>query len=81
MNPPAKAKKKDKDPELVEFGSRMKSFRLKAGLTQESLADSSGMHWSFVGQVERGERNVTYKSILKLAHGLGISASSLMPPK
>lgn len=77
MNP--KSKKKPKDAELTEFGDRLRTLREKAGMTQESLADSAGLHWSYVGQVERGERNLTYKSILSLARGLDIPAANLLP--
>lgn len=77
MNP--KSKQKPKDAELVEFGDRLRTLREKAGMTQESLADSAGLHWSYVGQVERGERNLTYKSILSLARGLDVPAAKLMP--
>lgn len=76
MNP---AKKKSKDTELVEFGNHLRTLREKAGMTQESLADAAGLHWSYVGQVERGERNLTYKSILSLARGLELPATKLIP--
>lgn len=72
-------KKKPKDPELVEFGDRLRALRENAGLTQESLADAAGLHWSYVGQVERGERNLTYKSLLSLSRGLKIAPASLVP--
>ena len=68
---------KTKDAELVELGQRVRVLRQNAGLTQESLADQSDLHWSYVGQIERGERNLTYKNILKLARGLGMSPASL----
>lgn len=78
MNP-KKATKQSKDAELLEFGRRLRTLRERAGMTQESLADSAGLHWSYVGQVERGERNLTYKSILSLARGLDIPAAKLLP--
>lgn len=70
---------KTKDAELVELGQRVRALRQNAGLTQESLADQSDLHWSYVGQIERGERNLTYKNLLRLARGLGVSASELTP--
>lgn len=57
----------------------MRELREAAGMTQEALADAADLHWSYVGQVERGERNLTYKSLLRLAQGLGVSADKLMP--
>lgn len=62
--------KRRRDPDLVEFGARLRTLREQAGLTQEELAEASGLHWTYVGQVERGERNLTYRSILRLAIGL-----------
>lgn len=75
----AKPSKTGKDPELVAFGQRLCKLRKAAGLTQESLADAAGLHWTYVGQIERGERNLTYKNVLKLAQGLGSDPSELMP--
>jgi transcriptional regulator with XRE-family HTH domain len=70
----------DKDPELVALGRRLAALREKAGMTQESLADASGLHWTYVGQVERGERNLSYRNLLKLARGLKLNAAELIPP-
>lgn len=67
-----------KDPELVAFGSRIVKLREAAGMTQESLAAAAGLHWTYVGQIERGERNLTYKNVLKLARGLDIDPAGLM---
>jgi transcriptional regulator with XRE-family HTH domain len=47
-------------------------------MTQEGLAHTAGLHWTFVGQIERGERNPTYKNLLKLARGLGVDAAQLV---
>jgi DNA-binding XRE family transcriptional regulator len=66
------------DPELVAFGARLRALRLGAGLTQEQLADQADLHWTYVGQIERGERNLTYKNVLKLARGLGVKAAALV---
>ena len=76
----ARAQSKDRkaDPELVAFGARLRALRLRAGLTQEQLADQADLHWTYVGQIERGERNLTYKNVLKLARGLGVKAAALV---
>ena len=71
---------KPKDPELVAFGNRLRALRLQAQLTQESLADAAGLHWTYVGQIERGERNLTFKNILRLADGLQTRPSKLVDP-
>jgi transcriptional regulator with XRE-family HTH domain len=76
---PKRADRREKDPELVEFGARLRELRLKADLTQEALADGADLHWTFVGQVERGERNISYRNLRKLATGLGVEARELVP--
>lgn len=63
----------------MAFGRRLLDLRERADMTQESLADAAGLHWTYIGQVERGERNLTYRSILRLADGLGVAPSELMP--
>jgi transcriptional regulator with XRE-family HTH domain len=70
----------EKDAELVVFGGRLLELRKAAGMTQEALAHAADLHWSYVGQIERGERNLTYKNILKLSRGLGLEPAELMPP-
>ncbi len=62
----------------AEFGRRVRERRHEQGLTQEGLADLAGLHWTFVGQVERGRRNLTLHNILKLAAALDIDAGTLV---
>lgn len=78
VNPATKNPKKVKDPELVGLGNRLRELRHAKGLSQESLADAADLHWSYVGQTERAERNITYKSILKLAQGLEVDPAELI---
>jgi transcriptional regulator with XRE-family HTH domain len=77
--PRGEGKTEGKDAELLALGARIKRFREQAGLTQEALADAADLHWTYIGQIERGERNLTYKNVLKLARGLGVEAARLMP--
>jgi transcriptional regulator with XRE-family HTH domain len=56
------------------FGDRLRAFRLKAGLSQEELADRSGLHRTYVSSVERGQRNISLATIHSLADALGIDA-------
>jgi len=70
-------KQAGKDPELVALGRRLVGLRKDASLTQEALADAAGLHWTYIGQIERGERNPTYKNVLKLARGLGVDPAKL----
>ncbi|GAA4775806.1 hypothetical protein GCM10023329_25540 [Streptomyces sanyensis] len=60
------------------FGARVRARRNELGKSQERLADDSGMHWTFIGQVERGQRNVSLHNILKLAEALGVDAAELV---
>lgn len=48
------------------------------GWSQEALADRAGLHRTYVGSVERGERNISIDNIERLAHALGVSAASLL---
>jgi transcriptional regulator with XRE-family HTH domain len=60
------------------FGGRVRAARHSAGLSQEALAHRAGLDRSYVGQVERGERNVTLDNIYRLASALDIEAGSLL---
>ena len=60
------------------FGRRVRAQREELGLTQEGLADIVELHWTFVGQVERGRRNISLHNILKLAAGLKIDPGELV---
>lgn len=61
-----------------EFGRRVVERRNELGLSQEAAAERIGMHWTYLGQVERGRRNLTLHNILKIANGLGIGAGMLV---
>jgi transcriptional regulator with XRE-family HTH domain len=78
-SPPSKKSSKKKDPELIALGRRLHQLRSEAGLTQEALAEAAGLHWTYAAQVERGERNLTYRNVLKLARGLQVPPAKLMP--
>ncbi|MDA8168717.1 MAG: helix-turn-helix transcriptional regulator [Nitrospiraceae bacterium] len=59
------------------FGKRVRELRLKKGLSQENLAEMSGLHWTYIGSVERGERNISLKNIKKISDALGIRMTEL----
>ncbi|MGH7986486.1 MAG: helix-turn-helix domain-containing protein [Candidatus Binataceae bacterium] len=59
------------------FGERVRELRKKKGISQESLALACGLDRSYIGGVERGERNISLLNILKLAKALGVSAREL----
>jgi transcriptional regulator with XRE-family HTH domain len=63
--------------ERPRFGERLRQLRLARDWTQEELAARSGLHPTYVGGVERGERNVSLDNILKLARAMGEHPSAL----
>jgi transcriptional regulator with XRE-family HTH domain len=63
---------------LVRFGRRVRELRKKKGMSQEALALEAGLDRSYVGGVERGERNIALVNIEKLAKALGAKASELL---
>ncbi|ELA4928382.1 helix-turn-helix transcriptional regulator [Vibrio vulnificus] len=69
---------KDENKLLKNFGERVKNLRVERGMSQERLAESSGLHRTYVGSLERGQRNVSYLNILKIAAALEISTSVLL---
>ena len=60
--------------ELTEFGGRVSALRLLRGLSQQQLANKTGLHRTYIGGVERGERNISLLNIHKLAVALGVVA-------
>lgn len=59
------------------IGQRIRNYRTQQKLSQEKLAELSGCHPTYVGQVERGEKNATLESIEKITSALNISLSQL----
>jgi transcriptional regulator with XRE-family HTH domain len=62
---------------LQLFGDRVRALRASAHLSQEALADACGLDRTYVGGIERGERNPSLRNISKLAAALGVSLSEL----
>jgi len=63
---------------LKKFGRRVRELRKRSGLSQEDLALESRLDRTFVSHVERGARNASILSVLKLARALGVKASRLL---
>lgn len=61
-----------------EFGQRLRARRLELGMSQEALAESAGLHRNYVGSVERGERNVALRNIVRLAAAVGVDPGELV---
>lgn len=67
------------DPRAL-FGLRLAEVRKAKGLSQERLALESGLARSYLGGVERGQRNIALLNIYRLAQTLGVTPSSLLEP-
>lgn len=59
------------------IGQRIRNYRIQLKLSQEKLAELSGCHPTYIGQIERGEKNATIESIQKISSALNISLSKL----
>jgi len=59
------------------FGAQVRDLRAIQKLSQEQLADQSGLHRTYIGGVERGERNISLDAIWKIAEALGITPADL----
>jgi transcriptional regulator with XRE-family HTH domain len=70
---------KDHSPQLTSrlsvFGANVRKAREQAGLSQEALADAAGLHRTYIGSIERGERNISLGNAYRLADALGIRLS------
>ncbi len=63
----------------ITFGMHMRKLRLERKLTQEELADRAGMHFTYIGQIERGLRNPSLVNLHKLAKALKVDGGKLLP--
>jgi len=68
----------DKDKNLVRFGAAVRQRRMTLGLSQEALADYAEIDRSHMGKIERGERNVTFLNILRIAKAIQCKPSDLL---
>jgi DNA-binding XRE family transcriptional regulator len=62
---------------MSTFGKRVRQLRLRKKLSQERLADLAGLHVTFVGAIERGRRNLSLVTIVKLAKALKVKPGAL----
>jgi transcriptional regulator with XRE-family HTH domain len=61
-----------------KLGQKIREQRVGIGLSQEELADASGLHRTYIGSIERGERNVSLQNIVLIARALSVSPSILL---
>jgi transcriptional regulator with XRE-family HTH domain len=60
---------------LIRFGQRMRSQRTKLGLSQEELAARANVHRTYIGMIERAEKNITLENIEKICKALDLTVS------
>lgn len=77
--PATKLSDQEADPRVV-FGRHLAELRRRAGMSQEALALESGLARSYLGGVERGQRNIALLNICRLAAALSVRPSELLQP-
>lgn len=63
---------------LKKFGDKVRDFRKQRNLSQEELADKAGLHRTYIGMIERAEKNITLLNIEKIANSLEVEISELL---
>lgn len=63
---------------LINFGERVRKFRKEKNMSQEDLADKAGFHRTYIGMIERAEKNITLTNIEKIAKALQIEITDLL---
>lgn len=67
----------DNDLILVQFGKKVQELRKEQNLSQEQLAELAGVHRTYIGMIERAEKNITLRNIEKIAIALNVEVKSL----
>ena len=65
------------DPKKI-VGENIRRLRTQVGWSQEELAEVAGLHRTYIGAIERGERNVSLENIVGIAHALQVKPSELL---
>lgn len=68
----------DKDQNLLRLGTAVRARRVKLGISQEALSDYAEIDRSHMGKIERGERNVTFLNMIRIAKAMDCSLSDLL---
>lgn len=63
---------------LIKFGNKVREKRLELGLSQEELANRAKVHRTYIGMIERAEKNITLENIEKIAKALDIAVDKLL---
>ena len=63
---------------LIKFGERVREIRKEKGLSQEELAHKADLHRTYIGMIERAEKNITLLNIEKIANALEVSIKTIL---
>jgi len=63
---------------LTKFGQKVRERRIELGLSQEELASRAGVHRTYIGMIERAEKNITLENIEKISKALKLNIDNLM---
>ena len=66
-----------KNEVLVRFGNKVRELRKKNGFSQEELSFKANVHRTYIGMIERAEKNITLVNIEKIANALGVNINDL----
>ena len=69
---------KSKQEILINFGEKVREIRKKKGMSQEELADKANLHRTYIGMIERAEKNITLVNIKKISNALEINIKKLL---
>jgi transcriptional regulator with XRE-family HTH domain len=67
-----------RSPQHAALGLAIRQLRRAAGISQEAFAASCGLHRTYIGGIERGERNVSFANLLRIADALDVRPSQLL---
>lgn len=68
-----------KNPALVKLGNNIRDFRKQKDLSQEAFADEVGLDRTYIGGIERGERNIATLNLIRIASALDVEVGQLFP--
>ena len=65
-------------PARLTFGKKLRAIRRAKDMTLEDLSEASGVNWSYISQVESGQRNIAVDNMWRLAQGVGVELKELL---
>jgi transcriptional regulator with XRE-family HTH domain len=80
LQPMERMEPRPEAPARITFATNVRRARVQLGISQEKLAELSGLHRTFVSSVERGERNISVDNMERVASALKIKLATLLTP-